>query len=338
MIRWLSGACLLLSLLLPGVASAGQDLERIRSKQYLSCGVAIAVPGFGMIGPDGIWRGFDVDFCRAMATALFGDPTKVRFVPLLNDERWPALLSQQIDVLLRQTSFSVGRDTALGLRLVIPNYHDGHTFLLPAGAGTDLPALAGRRICLALGSSNVAITQELLQAAGISFHEVMVRRLADMATALNNGQCDAAGYEGAAVAVLRSMLERPEAFAIMPGRYSKEPAGPVIRAGDEELFDLIRWVVMALIEAEELGITAENVEVMRRTSASPAVRRLLGREGEAGKELRVSPLWAYTTIRLLGNWQEIFARNLGEGSPLQLERGINRLWRDGGLLLAWPVR
>jgi general L-amino acid transport system substrate-binding protein len=338
MIRWLSGACLLLSLLLPGLAAAGQDLERIRSKQYLSCGVAIAVPGFGMIGPDGMWRGFDVDFCRAIATALFGDPTKVRFVPLLNEERWPALRSQQIDILLRQTSFSLGRDTALGLRLVMPNYYDGHTFLLPAGAGTDLAALAGRRICLARGSSNVAINQEILRAAGIAFTEVVERRLADMATALNNGQCDAAGYEGSALAALRSMLERPEAFVVMPGRYSKEPAGPVIRAGDEELFDLIRWVLMALIEAEELGITAENVEAMRRTSAAPAVRRLLGVEGEAGKALRVSPLWAYTTIRTLGNWKEIFARNLGEGSPLKLERGANRLWRDGGLLLAWPVR
>jgi general L-amino acid transport system substrate-binding protein len=329
---------LLLPLLLPGPAAAGQDLERIRSKQYLSCGVAVAVPGFGMVGPDGIWRGFDIDFCRAIATALFGDPTKIRFVPLLNEERWSALRSQRIDVLLRQTSFSAGRDSALGLRLVTPNYHDGHTFLVPTGAGDDLQALAGRRICLVEGSSNVVITRDVLQTAGISYTEVALPRLADMAVALEDGRCDAAGYEGGALAVLRGMLARPEAFAILPGRYSREATGPVIRAGDDEWFDVNRWVIMALIEAEELGVTSENVEVMRRSSAAPAVRKLLGDDGEIGKALGLPGRWAYTMIRTTGNWQEIFARNLGDRSPLKLERGANRLWRDGGLLYAWPLR
>jgi len=329
----------LLALLLPLEALAGRDLDRMRGRQFLMCGINVAVPGYAMLGSDGIWRGLEPDLCRAIAVAVFGDPTAIRYVPLSSEERFAALQGGRIDVLVRQSSYSLRRDSVQQTRLVTPTHLDGHSFMVATPKlGEGLAGMAGGRICVARGSSNAVTTQEVFDAAGLSFTPVALSRPADLTDALIAGRCDAIGHDASTLAALRVLLPQPEAFSILPQYFSKEVMGPMIRPGDPDLFDIVRWVIMALMEAEELGITSENAEALRRGSTSPAVRRLLGEDGDAGKLLRIAPNWAYQVIRAVGNYGEIFDRNLGADSPLKLDRGVNKLWTQGGLVYALPLR
>jgi general L-amino acid transport system substrate-binding protein len=335
----LIGAILALLLLAAAPARAGQVFDTIKARGSIACGVNVGTAGFSLVGPDGVWRGLDVDFCRALAAAVLGDPNKVRLVPLTAEQRFPALQAGEIDVLIRQTTYTLGRDTSMGLRMVEPNFYDGHAFMVRADAGiSGLRGLDGMSICLVPGTTNEAVTVEQLRTSAIRFTPVATPRTTDMAAALAAGRCQAAGADGSSLAALRTLLERPDDYTILPQRISKEPYGPVVRRGDDEWFEVVRWVLMALVEAEELGSTSQNAETLRRTSAQPAIRRLLGVVPDLGSDLRLDPAWAYTMLRAVGNYGEIFERNLGAGSALKLERGLNRLWTQGGLMYAWPMR
>jgi len=338
--RQFIGAALFgLLLCLGGGARAGQVLDNIKARSSITCGVNPGLAGFARQDPDGTWRGLDVDFCRALAAAVVGDPARVRFVPLVADRRFQALQNGEIDVLVRNTSFSLGRDVGMGLRAVLPLVYDGHSFLVRADSGiSSSRGLDGQTICLTPGTTNEQVTRDVLRTNGVFFTIVPFSGLPEGIAALREGRCSVVAADATALAVIRASLPQPEAFTILRQRYSKEAMGPMVRRDDEQWFQVVRWVGMALIEAEELGITRDNAAAQRRDNQAPAVRRLLGSQGELGKDLGLPPEWAFRAIQSVGNYGEIFERNLGAESPLKIERGLNRLWKQGGLMYAWPLR
>jgi len=336
--RHLVAAALVLGLS-AGTAQAGQTLDAVKQRGTLHCGVNVGVAGFSLPDSQGVWRGMDADLCRGVAAALFGDPNKVRFVPLTAVQRFTALQSGEIDVLIRQTTLTMTRDTTLGLRMTIVNLYDGHGFMVRRDANvTDLKGMDGMTICLSPGTTNELVTTDVFRANNLRFTPLLQERMQDNATALQAGRCDAIGTDATQLAALRSQFQRPGDFVILPDRYSKEPYGPVVRRDDQEWFDVIRWTVSALIQAEELGVTSQNAEELRRTSQNPEIRRLLGTDPLLGDALKLDPAWAYNAIRAIGNYGELFERNLGPNTPIGLERGLNRLWTQGGLMYSWPMR
>ena len=337
--RWIAAAAAAVAATFGGSAMAGTTLDGVKSRGVLACGVNVGVAGFSLPDSQGVWRGMDADLCRAVAAAVLGDPTKVRFVPLTAVQRFTALQSGEIDVLIRQTTLSMTRDTNLGLRLTIANLYDGHGFMVRRDANIrDIRGLDGATICLSPGTTNEVVTADTFRSNNIRFTPVLQERMQDNVQALLAGRCDAIGTDATQLAALRSQFPNPQDFVIMPERYSKEPYGPVVRRDDQEWFDVVRWTINALIQAEELGVTAANAEQMRGSSTNPDVRRLLGADPVLGQTLHLNPAWAYNAIRAIGNFGEIFERNLGPNTPIALERGLNRLWTQGGLMYAWPMR
>ena len=335
-LRWLAAGMLALGI---GQAQAGQTLDTVKARGTLNCGVNVGVAGFSLPDSQGIWRGMDADLCRAISAAMFGDPNKVRFVPLTAVQRFTALQSGEIDVLIRQTTLTMSRDTALGLRMVTVNLYDGHGFMVRKDAGVTGPrGLDGMTICLSPGTTNELVTADWFRANRLRFTPLLQERMQDNAQALQAGRCDAIGTDATQLAALRSQFTRPDDFVILPERFSKEPYGPVVRRDDAEWFDVIRWTVSALIQAEELGVTAGNADELRRGSPNPEVRRLLGTDPVLGQALKVDPAWAYNSIRAVGNYGELFERHLGPKTAIGLERGLNRLWTEGGLMYSWPMR
>jgi general L-amino acid transport system substrate-binding protein len=334
-------ATMLLGLLplLGGQARAGQVFDNIKARNSITCGVNPGLHGFARRGPDGVWRGLEVDFCHALAAAVIGDPARVRFVPLTAAQRFTALQHGEVDVLVRNTSFNMTRDVDMGLRAVVPLFFDGHSFLVRTDSGiTSSRGLDGQSICLIPGTTNEETTREVLRGNGVFFTVVPVSGLEEAVAAIGADRCQVAGADASQLAVLRNTLPNPESFKILPQRYSKEVLGPLVRRGDEKWFQVVRWTAMALIEAEELGVTRANAESMLRDSKLPSIRRLLGAQDQMGKDLGLSPDWAYRMLRSVGNYGEIFDRNLGAGSFLKLERGLNGQWSKGGLMYAWPLR
>jgi general L-amino acid transport system substrate-binding protein len=322
-----------------GTAQAGQAFDAVRQRGTLNCGVNVGIAGFSLPDSQGVWRGMDADLCRGVAAAVFGDASKVRFVPLTAVQRFTALQSGEIDVLIRQTTLTMTRDTTLGLRMVTVNLYDGHGFMVRKDSGVTEPrGMDGMTVCLSPGTTNELVTADFFRANNLRFTPVLQERMQDNATALQAGRCDAIGTDATQLAAVRSQFSKPEDFVILPQRFSKEPYGPVVRRDDAEWFDVIRWVVSALIQAEELGVTAANAEEMRRTSQNPDVRRLLGADPLLGNALKLDPAWAFNAIRAIGNYGELFERTLGPKTPIGLERGLNRLWTDGGLMYSWPMR
>lgn len=337
-LRLLAAALLLLGLA-AGQAKAGQTFDTVKSRGTLNCGVNVGVAGFSLPDSQGVWRGMDADLCRAVAAAMFGDPAKVRFVPLTAVQRFTALQSGEIDVLIRQTTLTMTRDTTLGLRMVTVNLYDGHGFMVRKDAGVTEPkGMDGMTICLSPGTTNELVTTDWFRTNNLRFTPLLQERMQDNAQALQAGRCDAIGTDATQLAALRSQFTRPDDFVILPERFSKEPYGPVVRRDDPEWFDLLRWTVSALIQAEELGVTSQNAEQMRRTSQNPEVRRLLGADPVLGQALKLDPAWAMNAIRAVGNYGELFERHLGPNSQIGLERGLNRLWTQGGLMYSWPMR
>lgn len=339
--RWMTAAALTLAAALaaPSPAEAGPTLDGVRQRGVLACGVNVGVAGFSLPDSEGVWRGMDADLCRAVAAAVLGDAGKVRFVPLTAVQRFTALQSGEVDVLIRQTTLTLTRDVTLGLRMTTVNLYDGHGFMVRRDANiTDPKQMDGMTICLSPGTTNELVTADFFRSNNLRFTPVLQERMQDNATSLQAGRCDAIGTDATQLAALRSQFQNPQDYVILPQRFSKEPYGPVVRRDDNEWFDVIRWLVMALIQAEELGITQANAEEMRRTSQSPEVRRLLGADPLLGDALKLDPAWAYNAIRAVGNYGEIFERNLGPNTPIGLERGLNRLWTDGGLMYSWPMR
>jgi len=319
---------------------AGETLDAVKSRGRLRCGVSEGLAGFSERDASGRWIGFDVDFCRAVAAAALGDAEKVAFVPLKASERFPALQNRTIDLLLRNTTWTISRES--GLKVQFPGilFYDGQAFMVPKK--TDVKKIAqlnGATVCVEKGTTHVQNLADFFAARGMKVTPLIWDSTADVTSAFFSGRCRAYTSDASQLAAVR--IRAPggtQSFDILPERISKEPLGPVVMRGDDDWFTLVRWVLFALIAAEESGITRGNVAVIAKTTHDPVLRRALGIDGGYGKALGVSDDWAVLAVKAVGNYGEIFERNFGSGSALKLDRGLNRLWTEGGLLYAPPLR
>ena len=328
----------------PVVAAETQPsptLAAVRQRGRLNCGVHEGLVGFAYTDNRGAWRGFDVDFCRATAAAVLGDPDAVRFVPLTTEQRFEALRDGRVDVLWRNTSWTMSRDTGAQLSFAGINYYDGQGFMVRRALNLSSAAeLNGARICVQSGSTTELNVEDYFRRRGIEYRPVVVATEGEARQAYAREECDAFTADISALAAARTTLPNPQQHVILPDVISKEPLGPVVRGGDDRWTAVVRWTLNALILAEELGVTRENAADMAKNSADPRVRRLLGDEGDFGPSLDLSRTWAKDAVSAGGNYGEIFNRNLGAQSSLDLERGLNAQWssRPGGLIYGLPVR
>lgn len=335
----LSGALLALAALAAPAAAQSTTLELVRERGSLVCGVSQGLPGFSAPDEAGGWSGLDVDLCRAVAAAVLGDPDKVEYIPLSPKERFTALQSGEIDLLCRVTTWTLGRDTSLALDFAGVNYYDGQGFLVPRSLGlAGALELDGASVCLATGTTTELNLADYFRANGMEYEPVLFEKNEEALHAYTSGRCDALTSDRSGLAAQRSRLPDPENHVILPETISKEPLGPVVRHGDNAWGDIVRWTFFALLEAEELGVTQANAAAMRDSSASPAVRKLLGAEGQFGEAMGLDDAWALRAVQAGGNYGESYERHVGPATPLGLARGLNALWRDGGLQYPMPVR
>ncbi len=319
-------------------AAQSPTLDSVKKRGQLVCGVNTGLAGFSVPDDRGQWTGIDADFCRAVAAAIFGDGNKVRFVPLNAKERFTALQSGEVDMLSRNTTWTMSRDTSLGLNFTGVIFYDGQAFMTRKALGLKSATdLKGASICVQSGTTNELNLADFFATRGLPYRPVVFERLVEVLGAYNSGRCDAFTTDSSQLVAERTRLPDPEAHEILPDLISKEPLGPAVRQGDAAWSNIVRWTLFAMINAEELGITQSNVESMR-DAANPEIRRLLGAEGEYGKGLGLADDWAVSVLKAVGNYGECFERNLGQGSPLKIVRGRNALWKDGGLMYAPPVR
>ena len=326
--------------LLIGIAGAAQaaTLDEVKARGSLNCGVNPNLQGFGAKDADGNYAGFDTDFCRAVAAAALGDPAKVTYVPLSLQERFDALKSGKVDVLARNTTWTMDRETAMPLRFAGVSYYDGQGFIVKKLLGvTSALQLSGASICFQTGATTEANVQDFFREKNMTFVPVRVEKLDDLVKAFDDGKCDTFTTDMSGLYAVRLRLKNPDEAMVLQDVISKEPLGPAVRQGDEQWLNIVRWTLNALITAEELGITAANVDEQKATSNNAAVRRLLGVEGNGGQTMGLDADWAARTIKAVGNYGEIFDRNLGPNTPLAINRGINALWNAGGLLYAPPM-
>ena len=322
-------------------ATPSPTLTAVRKRGYLVCGVHPGLPGFAYPDVRGVWRGFDVDLCRAVAAAVLGDAAKVRFIPITAQDRFSALQKGQIDILARNTSWTLARDAGLGLDFAAVTYFDGQGFLAPKALGlASAEELSGARICVQSGTASEGNLSDYFQARGISYKPVVAGSEAEARRLYENDGCDVFTADISALAGSRSVLNNPGANVILPDVISKEPLGPVVRQNDPAWTDIVRWTIYATVLGEELGLTSKTVEQARETASDPQTRRLLGMEGDYGAMLGLNRDWAFQVIRQVGAYHEIFRRDVGEDSPLKLDRGLNALWSapKPGLLYAPPLR
>jgi general L-amino acid transport system substrate-binding protein len=320
----------------PAAAPTGATLDAIRARGTLICGVNTGLAGFAQPDSQGVWRGFDVDYCRAVAIALFNEASKVRYVPTTAQNRFTALQSGEVDILSRNTTWTLSRDTSLGFDFTGINFYDGQGFMVKTAAGVRRARdLEGATICVQPGTTTEQNLTDWARANRIRFTPVVIERLEEVVQAYVAGRCDAYTTDVSGLAATRSAQPRPAEHSILPDVISKEPLGPLVRHGDQRFADLLRWIHNGLLTAEELGITAANVAQAATADQRPDAARLLGRTGDLGRMLGVDNAFMVNTIRALGNYGEIFERNLG---PIGLQRGPNALWTAGGLQYAPPFR
>lgn len=321
--------------------AASPTLSAVRKRGYLTCGVHPGLPGFAFPDAKGEWRGFDVDICRAVAAAALGDAGKVRFIPLSAQERLDAIQSGRVDVLSRNTSWTFARDAGLGLDFAAITYFDGQGFLAPKTLGlTSAEELSGARICVQSGTSSEENLAEWFGARGIHYRPVTAASEEEARRLYETQACDVFSADISALAAARSVMTNPNGHVILADVISKEPLGPVVRQDDPAWTDIVRWTVFATVLAEELGLTSKTVAEAQETATDPQTRRLLGVEGELGPLLGLRNDWAFQVIRQVGAYHEIFQRDVGQASPLKLDRGLNALWNapNPGLLYAPPMR
>ena len=320
-------------------AEAGATLDAVRARGVLTCGIHTGIAGFAQPDSRGVWQGLDVDFCRGLAAALFNDPGKVRFQPLSSSTRFTALGSGEVDVLFRTSTETMLRDVTLGLRAITPYFYDGHGFMVRADAGiAKASEMDGATICLVQGTTNEQVTADYFRSQGKKFSPVLFERTDQAAAALQANRCDSFGTDASQLAATRASMPTPADWTILPERFSKEPYGPYVRRGDDEWFDIVRWYVNALIEAEEHGITAANVDQVRKEATNPNIQRLLGVTPELGEALKLDRAWVVNAVKAVGNYGEMYDRSMGPKTPVGLARGPNELWTRGGLLYALPMR
>jgi general L-amino acid transport system substrate-binding protein len=324
------------------IGSASADtLSDVQGRGTLNCGVngPTGLPGFGIPDDKGVWTGLDVDVCRAVAAAALGDATKVKFVPLGSKERFTALQSGEIDVLVRNSTWTFSRDTDLGLDFVQVNYYDGQGFLVRKELGVkSAKELSGATICVQTGTTTEKNLADYFRSSNMELKTVVFENADQTRQAYDEGRCDAYTTDASGLAAERTSLKNPGDNIILPEIISKEPLGPAVRHGDNRWGDVVRWSFNAMLIGEEKGITQANVDDVKAKSEDPEVRRLLGVEDEMGKMTGLSNDWAYNILKQVGNYGESFERNVGQKTPLGLARGLNELWSKGGLQYAPPVR
>jgi len=329
---------ILVVLIVVGRADAG-TLDDVKKKGFVRCGVSQGNPGFSNPDAQGNWTGLDVDVCRALAAAVFGDADKVKYTATSAKERFTALQSGEVDVLSRTTTWTLVRDTALGLNFTGVNYYDGQGFMVPRKLKIkSAKQLNGASVCVAIGTTTELNLADYFRANNMTYKPVVFEKADEVIAAYDSGRCDVFTTDRSSLAAQRTKLKNPDDHMVLPEIISKEPLGPVVRHGDDQWFDLVKWVLYAMLEAEEYGVNSENVDQMKANSKDPVVRRLLGVEGDMGKNLGVGNEWAYTIVKKVGNYAESYERNVGPRTPIKLERGANALWKHGGLQYPMPVR
>ncbi len=315
-------------------------LDDVKNRGALRCGINTGLPGFAFQNDRGEWEGMDIDYCKAVAAAIFdGDAGKVEYTPLSAVQRFPALQNNEIDLLARNTTWTMNRDTALGLNFVGVNYYDGQGFMVRKDLNvTSALQLSGATVCVQSGTTTELNLTDYFRANNMEFNPVVIEAQNDVNSAYEQGRCDVLTTDASGLYASRLELANPDEHVVLPEIISKEPLGPVVRQGDEQWFDIVKWVHFGLLNAEELGVTQDNVEELAANSDNPDIRRLLGSDGTFGEDVGLSNEWMVHAIKAVGNYGEIFDRNIGPDTPLKIQRGINALWTKGGLQYAPPIR
>ncbi len=324
--------------MMAGMAMAGETLDAVKSRGAVQVGVNGGLAGFGIPDEKGVWKGLDVDTGRAIAAAVFGDATKVKFVPMTIVQRFTALQSREIDVLCRNATRTLTRDTQLGLNFVQPNYYDGQGFMVPKKLNIkSAKQLDGATVCVLPGSTTESNAADYFRSNNLKWKPVVIEINTELNKAFFAGRCDCLTSDVSQLAGVRSSAPNPADYMVLPEVISKEPLSPAVRHGDEQWRDIVDYTVLAMINAEELGITSKNVDDMLK-STNPDIQRLLGVTAGNGQALGLDEKWAYNVIKQVGNYGEMFERNVGVNTPLALERGLNALWTKGGLMYAPPFK
>ncbi len=322
----------------PAEQEGESTLATVKARGKIICGVNQAVPGFGFLQPDGSFAGFDIDFCKALSAAVFGNTDSVEYRPLNAKQRFTALQSGEIDVLIRNTTWTLTRDTELGANFAPTTFYDGQGIMVRKDSGIkSVDDLQGASICVSSGTTTELNLADQMAARGIEYTPVVFETADETTNAYLNGRCDAYTTDKSGLVARQSMFPTPEDHMILPETLSKEPLGPVVRHGDDQWFDIVKWMVFATFQAEESGVTSQNVDEMKNAE-DPNIRKLLGVEGDMGAKLGLDNDWAYNIIKQVGNYAEIYDRNLGPDTVFNLPRGMNSSWKDGGLLYSPPFR
>jgi general L-amino acid transport system substrate-binding protein len=326
------------ALALSVLPASAATLDEVKDRGYLQCGVDGGLPGFSAPDDDGNMAGIDADFCYALAAAVFGDREAVRFTNLTAKERFTALTSAEIDVLSRNTTDTLTRDATLGVNFTYYNYIDGQGFLVKNDLGvSSAMELSGAKVCVQAGTTTELNLADYFRANDMEFDAVVYDTSVQTREGFDGGACDVLTSDKSQLAAIRTELSNPDGAKILPETISKEPLGPTVRQGDDQWYDIVRWTLFALINAEELGVNSQNVDEMRESSDSPSIKRLVGTEGTMGENLGLSADWAYNAIKQVGNYGELYERNV---APLGIQRegSVNALWTEGGILYAPPIR
>ncbi|CBS90422.1 amino acid ABC transporter substrate-binding protein [Azospirillum lipoferum] len=327
------------ALALSGTAQAGATFDGVKQKGYVQCGVNLGLYGFSSPDDKGKWTGLDVDMCRAVAAAMFGDAEKVKYTPLSAQQRLPALQSGEIDILARNTTRTLTRDTANGLNFTPTNYYDGQGFMVSSKLGLkSAKQLNGATVCVLPGTTTEQNVSDYFRANKMTFKPVVIEKNEELNKAFFAGRCDALTSDASQLAAIRAAeVPNPNDYVILPELISKEPLSPAVRQGDEEWMNLVTWAFYAMVQAEEKGITSQTVDAAL-TSPDPDVKRLLGVTAGNGKALGVEENWAFNIIKQVGNYAQSYERNVGAGSKLKMPRGQNALYTEGGLMYAPPMK
>jgi general L-amino acid transport system substrate-binding protein len=332
-------ACILaLAVIFAAQSANAQTLKSVKDRGILNCGANGTLAGFGLPDAQGKWTGLDVDVCHAIAAAIFSDPNKVKFVPLSAKDRFTALQSGEVDVLVRNTTWTSSRDTSLGLNFTGVDYYDGQGFMVHKSLKVNSALeLNGASVCVQQGTTTELNLADFFRAHKMTLKSVTFATANEAVKSYDAGRCDAYTTDASGLYAERLRLANPDDHIVLPEIISKEPLGPAVRHGDDQWFDIVKWVLFAMLNAEELGITQKNADDMIK-STNPEIKRFVGTEGNYGEQLGLTKDWAVRIVKAVGNYGEAFERNVGKGSPLKIDRGLNKLWNQGGIQYAPPIR
>jgi general L-amino acid transport system substrate-binding protein len=326
------------ALMMVAQGASAQTLKAVKDRGMLNCGSNGTLAGFGLPDAQGKWTGLDVDVCRAIAAAVLGDATKVKFTPLTAKDRFTALQSGEVDVLVRNTTWTSSRDTTLGLNFTGVDYYDGQGFIVHKSLKVNSALeLNGASVCVQQGTTTELNLADYFRAHKMQLKSVTFNTADEAIKAYDAGRCDSYTTDASGLAAERLRMSNPDDNVILPEIISKEPLGPAVRHGDDQWFDIVKWVLFAMMNGEELGLSQKTID-QEMGSANPDIKRFVGTEGNYGEQLGLSKDWAVKIIKQVGNYGEVFERNVGQGSPLKLARGLNRLWTQGGIQYAPPIR